>query len=210
MTITHHNLLPPEFRRRMLFTMRLRQWFRVWGLSLVALLAGGYYKSLEYRGIEQSWEILRQRTIPIQQMKRANTALTEQLADLEEKVLLIDHVNDAEHHLALIGVISQSVRQSGNTIQIQSCTLQEIAPAGGGGNSRQQPTRSQQAKQPVRSAAQHMKIELRGMSVDERAIARFIKTLKTVDIFTSVELKSVRNTLVSDQTLRAYHIECAL
>ncbi|MFN0195857.1 MAG: PilN domain-containing protein [Planctomycetaceae bacterium] len=206
---THHNLLPPEFQKRLLFAVRIRQWCKIWAVTALVLTAFGVQKYVGTFRLQEQWNALNQQAIPVVDAKLRNAAREKQLAELRDKIALIDGVNDAKDHLSLIGVISQSVRNSGDSIQVQSCTFHELA------TSATKPVQVAPIPNPpaapvVTVVEKTMKIDLRGLSTDERAIARFINTLKKNEAFTHVELKAVRGIEVSNQSLRAYQIECDL
>lgn len=206
---TYQNLLPPEFQQRLLISVRLRQWCKIWALTVLALLAFGLQEYAGSHQLQQRWDALNQRAAPIVQTKLENDAFAKQLTALDEKIALIEGVNDAKNHLALIGIISHSARNTGKSIQIQACTFQELAPVAANKSNAAQP-QNQPGKPKVPIDEKTMKVDLRGLAVDEHSIARFIKTLKKIEAFNHVELKTVRGTGISNQSFCTYQIECAL
>ncbi len=206
---THDNLLPPEFQKRLLIAVRIRQWCKIWAITTLVVMGFCLQKYASSYRLQEQWNRLNHQTNSIVDTKLKNETLERQLVELLEQISLIDEANDAKDHLALIGVISRSVRNSGESIQVQSCTFHELTVATSKPEKNAQ-LQNQAAKPFVPVVEKTMKIDLRGLSTDEGSIARFINALKKVDTFSHVELKAVRGTEISNQTLRAYQIECAL
>lgn len=206
---SNQNLLPKSFQKRLLVWARIRQWVAICGCILLIF---GFWTLLEYsRMSSQQVRLVEmdERAMPFRKITRENVQLRTQLKGLITKEASISKISNSELHLQILGILSQSTRPLSEKIQVIDLKVagieKDVVPQiNTPGNT---PVPQNRAVTKVQKE-KGIKLDLRGLAVNDATIAEFIRALEEYNFFTSIELKTVNRVDIAKQTVRAYQIEC--
>jgi len=187
---TYVNLLPFAYRRRQLILLRLRLWFRVWGLAAIVMAIVGWHHWSQLRAGEARLASLRHQHAPVVKAKTESDALRQRIQELQQREVLALSLADEQPMLTLLGWLSRAARQCGGAISIQELKLD-----------RQEPPNANRRTTGV--------LTLDGVATDDQTVARFTEALKNSQTFVRVELKQTSTFELGGMQARSYTVECA-
>jgi len=192
---THLNLLPWQFRCRLLARSRVRHWSVVWAISCLILVGVCGLTHLQLEAGRRDLQVQRDKSAPLKALQTQNEQIRARLAQLHSHQSLLVLLDRTQQPLWLIGLVSRHARNGGGRLQVQDFSLKQLQPA----------PRSR-TEGIDRNDLAHL--TLKGIAVDDLAVARFIVGLRDSGIFDSVELKSSIGTQVKNKSAREYLVEC--
>ena len=198
----YRNLLPIEFRKRLLFRQIVRRWLVVAAWVVLPMLLGGLVRYYQVCAEETHLEQLNATAEPLRKLTRSNNLLKGELEILTSKEAGITNKSNSELHLQMLGVISQYASSVGENIQVVNYKLEETTVTA---KKKTAPKRNNKAGT---EAVSRMRLNLQGVAIDDASIASFVKLLERNEAFESVELKSINRTEIPQGTIRSYQIEC--
>lgn len=192
---TYVNLLPWSCRRARLVRRRAVQWSLVWA-ACACLLGGDWWlKHGNYQDELDAQQYLERRHAPIARLSDEMVQLGARLRSLHQQEQRLSQFVDQRPALTVVGLVSRSARACQGEIQVEHLTLQlaedQAAP--------------QDAAQAGKVAAS---LVLKGMGLNNLAVARFVTALRDSAAFERVELKSSVEHTVRDGQAWQYQIEC--
>jgi len=197
---SHINLLPRQFRQRLLFRTRIIQWSLAWTLSLIA---GTGVLSVKYFQLDAMRHMLaakQRESSPIQTIGAENQQIRNRLAELKARQKLLLDAERTRQPLQLVGLISRSARKTGGRLKVENFTLVPIPKAVGTGT---------EAKSDKPSTESY-RLTLKGTALDFLAVTHFVVALRDTDVFRQVKLKSSTDTHNSRGSAREYRVECVV
>ena len=192
---THLNLLPWQFRCRLLARSRVRQWSVVWGISFLITVGVCALTHLQLEAGRRELQVQHDTSSPLKSLQTQNEQIRARLDQLHSHQSLLVLLEQTQQPLWLIGLVSRHARNGGGRLQVQNFSLKQLQPA----------LRSGTEGIDSHNLAQ---LTLKGIAVDDLAVARFIVGLRDSGIFDSVELKSSIRTQVENISAREYSVEC--
>lgn len=199
----HLNLLPISFRRRLLFQRRIREWLAIWGAALIAAISLSVPGWLELHNRLRDLEERRRQVLPVQTLITQNDRLRRRITDLKSSQSLLKELETEHLTFHVLGVVSRSAAVCDGRVQVQFFSFdrsQSSLPA--------DPGKDQTKAPPV--VEERLVLSLKGISVDNLAVARFVVALRESELFSSVDLKSLAGAPTASPGVRTYLIECAL
>ena len=207
--MTHINLLPLNFRRRLLVKIRLLQWSLVWGLSLLALVALWAAKSMDRQAQTRQLQTLERQCNPLRKIDADNNRVRKRLAELEQRQSLLADLDTVQFPLLLVGIVSQGTQRSHSRVQVRDFSLAPIMEVSAKStNSAHQVKNKKNEKQAEENVSARMRLTLKGIALDDLAVAQFIVALRDTGVFNAVELKSSLITQLAGGPAREYFVEC--
>lgn len=186
------NLLPQSYSRRQTARVWLVQWGAAW--LAFALLIGGVY------GVRQR-DLNRQRTwlvalesdyAPLRKRAMEVAATKIRIEELTRHESLALTLADEQPMLTLVGVLSQAARQCDGEVSIQYLQLVP-APVQGGRSEGHSPAKL---------------LSIKGVGVNNLAVARFVASLRDCQVFDAVGLTSAGGSTQKGDPSCVYHLEC--
>lgn len=199
----YHNLLPMKFQKQLLLRKVLRRWMIIGGTAILLMLGISFLKYSSMNEGQNRLDRLNEQAKPLRNLTVSNNQLRQKIKTLSEKKQTIASIANANVHLQLLGLISQNASYRSNNLQVIGYTLEETSRG-------QKTTPSKVAKnklQTVESSPQ-MRLNLKGIAVDEATVAGFMKSLENENLFESVNLKSINRVELSNKTIQSYQIIC--
>jgi hypothetical protein len=195
---SHINILPLQFRKKLLVRQIVPSWACVWGGVAVMAAIICWNADATLADAQAAFAIVDVRAEPLRQIVQRNQQATEDLKVADQRQLLADCLNAADKPLQLVGLISSTANTNDGSIQIQSFQLTQG----------EQPTKSASAATAENNAPHRMKLGLQGYAVDDLALSRFVSQLRATGVFESVELQTSSNVQLAAGSARQYVVEC--
>ena len=207
--MTHTNLLPLDFRRRLLVKIRLLQWSVVWGLSLVAVVGFWAVESVDLQAQIRQLQTLERQCDPLRKIDADNSRVRERLAELEQRQSLLADLDTVQYPLLLVGIVSQGTHRSHARVQVRNFSLAPITEVSAkSAQSAHQVKKKNNETQAEENVSARMRLTLKGIALDDLAVAQFIVSLRDTGVFHAVELKSSLVTQLAGGQAREYFVEC--
>ena len=192
---TSINLLPASFRRQQILRRRATQWSSILCVVLFSGWAWHWYEMREDRALAQQLEVVEREHAPthrlIQQLVDMRTKL-EQLQQQEAVARELEHRRNA---LTLLGVISQTARQTGGRLRLMRMELTNFQNSGSGGST-------------AAGAGSSSGLLLSGVSLDNPSVVELLDGLQGSGIFSRVELLASKEREAAEVALRDYEVRC--
>ena len=206
--MTHTNLLPLDFRRRLLVKIRLLQWSFVWGLSLIAFAALWAATSVDRQAQTRQLQTLERQCDPLRKMNADNKRVRARLAELEQRQSLLADLDTVQYPLLLIGIVSRGTHHSHARVQVRDFSLAPVALLSPKSTKSANQVKKKNEKQAEENVSARMRLTLKGIALDDLAVAQFIVALRDTGVFNAVELKSSLVTQLAGGQAREYFVEC--
>lgn len=195
---SHLNILPLQFRKKLLARQIVPCWAVVWVGAAVVASCVCWKADASLAVARAEFEAVDARAEPLRQIVKRNSETADDLKIADQRQLLVDCLRAANKPLQLVGLISATANTADGSIQIQNFQLtqsEELTTDQGRG--------SQEANGPRR-----MKLGLQGYAVDDLALSRFVSQLRATGVFESVELQTSSNVQLVAGNARQYIVEC--
>jgi len=197
-----------------------RRWLRRWAMAWLALLAGlgalGAAQWLSLNDAARAAEQLERRQPTLSALQARGGQLKRQLDALLDGQSLIAQLEPEQLAYQVLAAVSGSAARCGGRIQLQQLALARSSPEAPADREPraaadpQDPSPGQPAGAPLETPHDTCLITLKGMGVDNLAIARFVAALRDCQLFERVELRSALGGTESNVGGRHFVIECAL
>ena len=198
----HLDLLPPDFRRRLLLRRAFVRWCWIAGAALAPLLAACAFEYVgmldDRRAVENRLRRYRDVTDlqeEIRQSHREAAALRSQTEGLRVP-------DGGAGPLAVIGLVSRAAAEASEAVQVRQLTMSTAGTTAAATAPRTGPKAAPPA------AAAPTTASVGGIGLDDAAVARFVDGLRTAG--GAVELKSSSAQVVDGVPVRSFRIECVL
>lgn len=195
------NLLPPEFRLKLLVRRRLRKWSIVWTVCALALTPP---LTLKYARVAESKSrllLVEGRCKPTRKLEHETRALEDQAALLGRDHHFVQGLDLANRALGLIGELGSSVERSDGKLQLVRLDLRTSWIAAHPDPAAKPAAAS--TSPPVLSSA----VTLHGVSLDDASVAHFMTELRDQELLNELKLKAYSARPTSTGTVRDYQIE---
>jgi len=195
---SHINILPLQFRKKLLVRQIVPYWASVWvGVAVVAAIVC-WKADASLAEAQAEFAIIDVQAEPLREIVQRNQKATENLKVADQRQLLVDCLKAADKPLQLVGLISSTANTNDGSIQIQSFQLTQG----------EQPTNVASPGTAENDAQRRMKLGLQGYAVDDLALSRFVSQLRATGVFESVELQTSSNVQLAAGNARQYVVEC--
>jgi Tfp pilus assembly protein PilN len=189
------NLLPYSYRRRQMARKRAIQWCVVICIVFVGSWASHWYELREQTALAQRLEVLSREHEPTQTMLQQLVKMRQRLNNLQAGETVAREVEYQRNPLALLGVISQTARQTNGHLRVTKLQLsdfqKQVDAALLGVDSSLLPS-----------------VLVTGVSLDNPAVAELLSGLQDSGLFSEVELLALREREDGDGRLRDYEVRC--
>ena len=190
------NLLPLEYRRRVLLRHRLVLWAGIWAVSLAAAVGVSVSKHSAYREVRRKMEAAERAYRPLEQLTRQCITMQKELDQLHAKGTLLGQLRDKRPLLTLVGVASQSARQCRKRLVIRELLFERTLDQANGAA-------------PETASTPWASVTFKGDAKDNLSVATFVVGLRDSGLFRRVELKSSLGTKSDDdEKTRSYWLKC--
>jgi hypothetical protein len=190
---THINLLPSSYRRQQIFRRRAIQWSSVLCVVLLSGWAWHWCEMREHRAIAQQLEVLEREHAPTQLLLQQLVDMRARLDQLQRQEAVARELERQRNTLALLGVVSQTARQTGGRLRLTKLELTNFQNAGRGGTT---------------TAGAGGGLLLSGVSLDNPAVGELLSGLQASGIFSRVELLVSKEREGGEVSLRDYEVRC--
>ena len=190
------NLVPLSFRRRLLFRRRLRQWCGVWLLCAIALgsaAIGEYSHVVRLRNTLMQRE---QQCKPLHETEQDTERVGQQLAEVRERSAFLTTLQHGDRPAQLLGFIGRFACLPKHSIHLVECNLSTTGLAVS--------TRSTSAPQGITGR----RLLLKGIAVDDLAVARFVSALREAELFDNVRLQSSIDAVEDSDASCRFEVTC--
>ena len=190
------NLVPLPFRRRLLIRRRMRQWLGVWLLSALALgsAAVGEYS---YLARLRSTLVERQHQCePLRKTEHDTQQANQRLAEVRERSAFLTTLQHGDRPAQLLGFIGRFACRPQQLIHLDECDLSTTGLAASG----------QTTATPHSITGRQLL--LKGIAIDDLAVARFVSGLREADLFDDVMLKSSIDAVDDAGAVRRFEVTC--
>jgi hypothetical protein len=204
------NLVPLEYRRKVLLRQRVTQWFAVW-LAVAAVAAAlACAAHVDYADSRQALERAERACAPLERWIAKSRTVRGELDKLHAQGTLLQQLSDQRSLLSLLGAASQSAAGCDDRLFVQSLVFNRnprgLAPATHQGEKGS--ARKQKDEEP--DPGPWAFVTFHGQAKDNVAVASFVAGLRGTSLFRRVELKSSVQTDSSQNRHRSYTIECEI
>ncbi len=191
------NLLPWNCRRAQLIRLRLVQWSLPW-LFAAAVLAGvGAVKWHHWETSLHERERLEEEYAPTERLRAEIKTLAKQLEEFELREAALAQLGNPRPALTLLGLVSRSARDCEGRLRVEQLSVNprsggSASKAGGDG-----------------SPAGLASATIKGIALDNLAVARFVAALRQTKAFDHVDLKAALEQTADGRRACSYQVECA-
>ena len=192
---TSINLLPMTLRRQQMARRRVIQWSAVVCVVLATIWLAGWIRLGEYRALNQKLEILTSEHRPNHAMLNELVAMRETLAELKRQEVIATELEQQRHILTLLGVVSRSAEQSDGKLRVTSLRLTDFQGPAAGGRA---------------GTTDSSALILAGQSLDNPSVAELLDRLQESELFTNVELISLKERRTGGIAYQDYEVRCEL
>ncbi len=200
------NLLPLEYRRRVLLRRRLVLWAGIWAVSLAAAVGVSVSKHAAYRDVRRKTEAAERAYRPLNELTRQCTTMQKELDQLHAKGTLLGQLRDKRPLLTLVGVASQSARQCRRRLVIRDLLFERNTDQTKGAQTKGAQTKG---ALPETGSTPWASVTFKGDAKDNLSVATFVVGLRDSGLFRRVELKSSLGAKSSDdEKTRSYWLKC--
>lgn len=202
------NLLPVRFRRRLVFYTRLRVWAAIWALCGAVGVSCCLVQAAHLVSVQAKLAKLEAEADPILKMDEENDAVTSRIRELIGRESILGEVSGVPQPLTLVAVLGQSAAQARGGLQIDRLQIRQLktdGPAKGNTGGKNPPTAP--GAEPA-SAAHSLEISVRGVAMDDVAVAEFVSALRETGLFAQVELRSSMADHRDQTIVRNYDVVC--
>lgn len=210
------NLASIETRSRLALRRVLRFWAGAWLLLLAALGAVAAMQWLSVERAARAAEQIERRQPSLNALKLRSAQLKNQFRALQNGQSLIAQLEPEQLGFQVLAAVSASARRCGGRIQLQQLSLSRTRPApaaadaaaDAGGQS--EPGNAQGGPVDSEPSAEIAMVTLKGIAIDNLAIARFVADLRDGQLFERVELRWAMEAAETRGMGRSFVIECTL
>jgi hypothetical protein len=189
------NLLPPSYRRQQIIRHRVVQWSSLICLALLSAWAWHWYERREDRALVQQLELLEREHEPTQRLLQQLVEMRQNLEELQQQEAVAIELERQRSALVLLGVISQSARQTGGRLRLTKMELTNFQSAGVEDSA-------------ASTGAYRGGLLLTGVSLDNPAVGELLDRLQDAGIFNRVELLALKERADAESILRDYEVRC--
>jgi len=200
----HVNLLPPEQGSQSRLIRATRNWgvaIAVWAITLVALSAPLSIQSFK---LQQDLERLNKDVAPLRLKESKTQQIRVITADVQKRSQRIRAVLPPNRIPSLLGIFGKTFQSDDSPIALQD--LQVLI------QSESKPSGSAPAGKPVAekkpSGAFTTQIVARGYTGTSPTVAEVVQRLEEFGVFQSILLKSARDSIVANQQVDEFELEC--
>jgi Tfp pilus assembly protein PilN len=209
---TYINLLPWVCQRNQLVALRLRQWLAI-GAAVAVVLGVLCVARLQSRqAAESRLQGLKLEYTPTETLSKEITTLRARLAELSSQESTLAQLEDPRPALTLVGLISQSARKCEGRLKVETMALRSSegpqASAKPGEAAKTAPAPAATSPAPASTAGGATSVSIKGIALDNLAVAQFVVALRQTKAFERVELKASVEHASPGMPARSYLVEC--
>lgn len=186
------NLLPATFRRQQILRRRIIQWTSIMSVVLVSVWIWQWYELREDRELTKQLDTLSREHAPTQAMLKHLVDMRQQLVELQQQESVAKELDRQRNALTLLGVISDAARKTNGRLRVNKFELKDFQGSQTSGV----------------GAAKSGGLVLSGTSLDNPAVTELCESLKSSNVFSRVELLTVKEREDKAASLRDYEVRC--
>lgn len=200
----HVNLLPTELVAQSRLIRSLKSWvllIALWVATLMAIIAPFGLKALQ---IQEDLRYLHTQVGPLRLKESKTQKISFIASDLRKRSQRIQSVLPPNRIPSLLGIFGQTfqAKDSPTALQDLQVTIQE--------ETRSNATQSVKQSVPGSKPLGHFttQIVIRGYTGSNPSVAEIIRRLEEFEVFQTVNLRSTRDSIVSNQQVDEFELEC--
>jgi Tfp pilus assembly protein PilN len=178
------NLLPWKCRKAQLVRLRLVQWSVAWVVVGALVAAACVVKWDEYSTIRDQTDRLEQALAPTNALLAEIKTLGQAVEQLRAHETAVAQLESPRPALTLLALVSRSAQECEGRLRVEQLTVTSSQLSGG---SRQQTTDNRQLS--TDNCPPATSVAIKGVAVDDLAVARFVRALRQTKAFDRVELR---------------------
>ncbi len=189
------NLLPVSYRRQQFVRRRAIQWSAVVFAALVIGWSWHWFERREELALTEQLESLEREHAPTKTMLKQLVNMRKQLDELEQQEIVARELEYHRNALTLLGVLSATAQATNGRVRVTTVELTGFQ------NVRRADLRANQYG-PADG------LTVKGISLDNPAVAEFLDGLHDSGMFSRVELRESKERQERDVSLRDYEVRC--
>lgn len=188
------NLIPMKSLRRQEIRRVFRQWLVLSAITVVGVSAVAWWTWNQSNDKQRLLQAAQQQYAPLKKLEEETESLRNESISLEQRERLALELSQKRSMLTLLGQLSFATKRAGGDVNINQMEME---------------TEARPAQTDEEMATMESKLTLRGVGVDDVAIARFVAQLRDSQLFYDVHLTSTGSNKVGDIESKLYTVECA-
>jgi len=188
------NLIPMKSLRRQTIRRALRQWMIISAVTLVGVSAVAWWKWNQTNDKQRLLQAAQLQYAPLKKLEEETDSLRKDSVSLEQRERLALELSQKRSMLTLLGQLSLAASNAGGDVNVNQLEME---------------TETRPGETDEEAATLESKLTLRGIGVDDVAIARFVAQLRDSQLFYDVQLTSTGSNKVGDIESKLYTVECA-
>lgn len=187
------NLIPMKTLRKQAVSQVFRQWLcmALIGMAVTAIAVWWVWnQTAEQTRLLQAAQ---QQYAPLKNLEEETEALKRQASSLEKRERLALELSQNRSMLTLLGQLSSASMKCDSDVSISQMEME---------------SKTTPAKPNEEAGVIESKLTLRGVGIDDVAIARFVAQLRDSQLFYDVQLTSTGSGKVGDKESKLYTVEC--
>jgi hypothetical protein len=209
----HVNLLPWRCRRTQIIRLRFRQWLWPCGITAAAIAIFFVVQLSRCLAARQRLDQVEREYFPLESLTEEIAASRGRLDERSREVEIVRRMENPRPPLTLLGLVSQTARDCQGQLHVESLSLQAAReqpkttagePAKTAAGERTKAT----AKEAAETNGDSTVVAIKGIALDNLAVARFVAALRQTKAFRRVELKSTKEQPLGACRICSWLIEC--
>ncbi len=207
------NLLPWRCRRTQIIRLRFRQWLWPCGVTAAAIAIFFAAQLSRCLAARQRLDQFEREYLPLESLTAEIAASRGRLNEQSREVEVARRMESPRPPLTLLGLVSQTARDCQGQLQVDSLSLQTAGgrpkPAAGEPAKAAPGERTKTAaKETAETDGDSTVVAIKGIALDNLAVARFVAALRQTKAFRRVELKSTKEQPLGACRVCSWLIEC--
>ena len=162
---------------------------------LLTIWIAGWAKLREYHSLSQKLEILTREHRPSHAMLQELVSMRDALAGLRHQETVANELEQQRHLLTLLGVVSQTARQSNGKLRVTTLKLIDFQGSSTTGRG-------------VAVGSESSSLVLSGESLDNPSVAELLDGLQESRLFAQVKLISLKEREYNGVAFQDYELRC--
>ncbi len=214
---TSLNLLPWRCRQTQLLRLRWKQWRWPCCLTAAAVAVLFVIETSRYVAARQRLDELQRQHLPLETLESQLATLRDQIGRQSRELEAVRRLEGAQPPLTLLGMVSRSARDCQGQLRVDTLSLHPAHGAKAVAGTSSQPKTavkpaSNETKAEAKPAAEAdgdaALVTIKGIALDNLAVARFVAALRQTKAFRRVELKSTKEQPLGACRVCSYLVEC--
>ena len=209
---THFNLLPFTLQRSRQRSRWLRRAVLLWGTTLLCCGSYGLIQNGRLEQVRASANSLDRECTAVRTAAKKNRAMQDEIAALQRRLDHWKQLEQADLPLSVVGLVGTATQRHIAQLQLDRLRIEDLGTPSSPSSS-SSPAAPRTGPGPAAGSpdvdAVSTRIELSGTAVTDAAVGDYVNTLRSMELFSVVELVSTQGVQVDTGQAREFRIRCA-